>query len=134
MSILENFEKKQQEKLLNGSEIPEFAPGDTLRVSVKVMDGDKERIQAFEGVCIARRNRGMGSSVTVRKMSFGEGVERVFPLYSPNFKFEVVRRGVVRRSKLYYLRGRLGKAARIAERNDYVKASQADTVAQPVAN
>ncbi len=131
MNILENFEKKQQEKLLSGSGIPEFAPGDTVRVLVKVMDGDKERIQAFEGVCIARRNRGMGSSVTVRKMSFGEGVERVFPLYSPNFKFEVVRRGVVRRSKLYYLRGRLGKAARIAERNDYVKANQSETVAQP---
>ena len=134
MNILENFEKKQQEKLLNGSEIPEFAPGDTVKVLVKVMDGDKERIQAFEGVCIARKNRGMGSSVTVRKMSFGEGVERVFPLYSPNFKFEVVRRGVVRRSKLYYLRGRLGKAARIAERNDYVKANQAEVATQPAAN
>lgn len=133
MNILENFEKKQQEKLLNGSTIPEFAPGDTVKVLVKVMDGDKERIQAFEGVCIARRNRGMGSSVTVRKMSFGEGVERVFPLYSPNFKFEVVRRGVVRRSKLYYLRGRLGKAARIAERNDYVKANQTEAVSQPTA-
>ncbi len=124
MNTLEKFEKKQQEKLLNGSEIPEFAPGDTVRVLVKVMDGDKERQQSFEGVCIARRNRGMGSSVTIRKMSFGEGVERVFPLYSPNFKFEVVRRGVVRRAKLYYLRGRLGKAARIAERNDYVKDNQ----------
>ena len=133
MNILENFEKKQQEKLLNGSTIPEFAPGDTVKVLVKVMDGYKERIQAFEGVCIARRNRGMGSSVTVRKMSFGEGVERVFPLYSPNFKFEVVRRGVVRRSKLYYLRGRLGKAARIAERNDYVKADQTEAVSQPAA-
>ena len=133
MNILENFEKKQQEKLLNGSTIPEFAPGDTVKVLVKVMDGDKERIQAFEGVCIARRNRGMGSSVTVRKMSFGEGVERVFPLCSPNFKFEVVRRGVVRRSKLYYLRGRLGKAARIAERNDYVKANQTEAVSQPAA-
>ena len=134
MNILENFERKQQEKLLGGSEIPEFTPGDTVRVLVKVMDGDKERTQAFEGVCIARRNRGMGSSVTIRKMSFGEGVERVFPLYSPNFKFEVVRRGVVRRSKLYYLRGRLGKAARIAERNDYAKASQAEVVTQPSAN
>ena len=134
MNILENFEKKQQEKLLNGSEIPEFAPGDTVRVLAKVIDGDKERIQAFEGVCIARRNRGMGSSVTVRKMSFGEGVERVFPLYSPNFKFEVVRRGVVRRSKLYYLRGRLGKAARIAERNDYVKANQEEVATQPTAS
>ena len=134
MNILENFERKQQEKLLGGAEIPEFTPGDTVRVLVKVMDGDKERTQAFEGVCIARRNRGMGSSVTIRKMSFGEGVERVFPLYSPNFKFEVVRRGVVRRSKLYYLRGRLGKAARIAERNDYAKASQAEVVTQPSAN
>jgi len=134
MNILENFEKKQQEKLLSGSKIPEFAPGDTVKVLVKVIDGDKERIQAFEGVCIARRNRGMGSSVTVRKMSFGEGVERVFPLYSPNFKFEVVRRGVVRRSKLYYLRGRLGKAARIAERNDYVRASADAVTAQPAAN
>ncbi len=134
MNILENFEKRQQEELLDGTEIPEFAPGDTVRVLVKVIDGDKERIQAFEGVCIARRNRGMGSSVTVRKMSFGEGVERVFPLYSPNFKFEVVRRGVVRRSKIYYLRGRLGKAARIAERNDYVKANAAEVVAQPAVN
>ncbi len=134
MNILENFEKKQQERLLNGSEIPEFAPGDTVKVLAKVIDGDKERIQSFEGVCIARRNRGMGSSVTIRKMSFGEGVERVFPLYSPNFKFEVVRRGVVRRSKLYYLRGRLGKSARIAERNDYAKASQAEVAEQPVAN
>ncbi len=133
MSVLENFEKKQQEKLLNGSEIPKFAPGDTVKVLVKVMDGDKERTQAFEGVCIARKNRGMGSSVTIRKMSFGEGVERVFPLYSPNFKFQVVRRGVVRRSKLYYLRGRLGKAARIAERNDYVEASQSKAT-QPSAN
>ena len=134
MNVLENFEKKQREKLLNGSEIPEFAPGDTVKVLVKVMDGDKERIQAFEGVCIARRNRGMGSSITVRKMSFGEGVERVFPLYSPNFRFEVVRRGIVRRSKLYYLRGRLGKAARIAERNDYIKAGAVEAVAQPAAN
>jgi len=119
MNILESFEKKQVEKLLNGRVIPEFAPGDTLKVSVKVIDGGKERIQSFEGVCIARRNRGVGSSVTVRKMSFGEGVERVFPLYSPNFSFEVVRRGVVRRAKLYYLRGRVGKAARIAEKNIY---------------
>ncbi len=134
MNILENFEKKQQEKLLDGSKIPEFAQGDTVKVLAKVMDGDKERIQSFEGVCIARRNRGMGSSVTVRKMSFGEGVERVFPLYSPNFKFEVVRHGVVRRSKLYYLRGRLGKAARIAERNDYAKANKEEVASQPASN
>lgn len=121
MNILENFENAQKEKLLSGKAIPEFAPGDMVRVAIKILDGDKERTQAFEGVCIARRNRGMGSSVTIRKMSFGEGVERVFPLYSPNFKFEVVRRGVVRRAKLYYLRGRLGKAARIAEKTDYNK-------------
>lgn len=125
MNILESFENAQKEKLLNGNVIPEFAPGDTLRVAIKIVDGDKERTQSFEGVCIARRNRGIGSSVTVRKISFGEGVERVFPLYSPNFKFEVVRRGVVRRSKLYYLRGRLGKAARIAEKTDYNKNSEA---------
>ncbi len=124
MNILENIEKKQQEKLLNRNVIPEFAPGDTLKVSVKVIDGGKERIQSFEGVCIARRNRGIGSSVTVRKISFGEGVERVFPLYSPNFKFEVVRRGAVRRSKLYYLRGRLGKAARIADKNVFTKETE----------
>ncbi len=128
MNILENLEKKRQEKLLNGNVIPEFAPGDMLKVSVKVIDGGKERIQSFEGVCIARRNRGIGSSVTVRKISFGEGVERVFPLYSPNFKFEVVRRGAVRRSKLYYLRGRLGKAARIADKNVFTKETESVAV------
>jgi large subunit ribosomal protein L19 len=119
MNTLQNFEKKEQERLLANKVIPEFAPGDTLRVSVKVIEGEKERMQPFEGVCIARRNRGIGSSVTVRKISFGEGVERIFPICSPNIKIEVVRRGVVRRAKLYYLRGRLGKSARIAERNDY---------------
>lgn len=121
MNILQNFEKKEEERLLAGKTLPEFAAGDTLKVFVKVVEGDKERMQSFEGVCIARRNRGAGSSFTVRKISFGEGVERVFPLHSPNIKIEVVRRGVVRRSKLYYLRERLGKAARIAERNDYGK-------------
>lgn len=121
MNILQNFEKKEAQRLLVDKQVPEFAPGDTLKVLVKVVEGDKERMQAFEGVCIARRNRGIGSSFTVRKISFGEGVERVFPLYSPNIKMEVVRRGVVRRSKLYYLRNRLGKAARIAEKNDYGK-------------
>ena len=133
MNILENFENTQKEKLLNGKEIPEFAPGDMVKVGIKILDGDKERTQYFEGVCIARRNRGMGSSVTVRKISFGEGVERVFPLYSPNFKFEVVRRGMVRRAKLYYLRGRLGKAARIAEKTDYNKDLSAKSVAGAVA-
>ncbi len=103
----------------SGKTIPEFRPGDTLRVGVKVVEGERTRIQNFEGVCIARSNRGLGSSFTVRKISFGEGVERVFPLYSPNIdSIEVVRRGAVRRAKLYYLRGRTGKAARIAERRD----------------
>src|SRR6195952_5250028 len=103
----------------SGKTIPEFRPGDTLRVGVKVVEGERTRIQNFEGVCIARSNRGMGSSFTVRKISFGEGVERVFPLYSPNVdSIEVVRRGAVRRAKLYYLRGRTGKSARIAERRD----------------
>lgn len=117
MNTLQKFEKKEQEKLVAGRVIPEFVVGDTLQVMVRVVEGDKERMQAFEGVCIARRNRGLGSSFTVRKISFGEGVERVFPLYSPNIKIVLVRRGVVRRAKLYYLRGRLGKSARIAERN-----------------
>jgi large subunit ribosomal protein L19 len=99
--------------------IPEFRPGDTLRVGVKVVEGDRSRVQNFEGVCIARSNKGVGSSFTVRKISFGEGVERVFPLYSPAIdSIEVVRRGAVRRAKLYYLRGRTGKSARIAERRD----------------
>ena len=101
----------------SGKNIPEFRPGDTLRVGVKVVEGERTRIQNFEGVCIARANKGLGSSFTVRKISFGEGVERVFPLYSPIIDhIEVVRRGAVRRAKLYYLRGRTGKAARIAER------------------
>jgi large subunit ribosomal protein L19 len=119
MNILQNFEKKEQERLLANKSIPNFAPGDTLNVRIKVLDGEKERMQSFEGVCIARRNRGMGSSVTVRKISFGEGVERVFPLYSPNIIIDVVRRGAVRRAKLYYLRSRVGKAARISEKNTY---------------
>ena len=129
MNVLESFEKKQQESALEKASVPQFAPGDTVRVLVKVADGDKSRTQSFEGVCIARKNRGAGSSVTVRKISFGEGVERVFPLYSPNFKFEVVRHGVVRRAKLYYLRGRLGKSARIVEKNDYNKDQKANSSA-----
>jgi large subunit ribosomal protein L19 len=99
--------------------VPDFRPGDTVRVGVKVVEGDRTRVQNFEGVCIARSNKGMGSNFTVRKMSFGEGVERVFPLYSPNVEsITVVRKGIVRRAKLYYLRGRTGKRARIAERRD----------------
>jgi large subunit ribosomal protein L19 len=119
MNLIQQLEAEQIEALTQGRSIPEFRPGDTLRVGVKVVEGDRTRVQNFEGVCIARANRGLGSSFTVRKISFGEGVERVFPLYSPNVdSIEVVRRGAVRRAKLYYLRGRTGKAARIAERRD----------------
>src|SRR5687767_9836811 len=119
MNIIQQLEAEQIESLTQKRAIPEFRPGDTLRVGVKVVEGERTRIQNFEGVCIARANRGLGSSFTVRKISFGEGVERVFPLYSPNVdSIEVVRRGAVRRAKLYYLRGRTGKSARIAERRD----------------
>ena len=104
--------------------VPEFGAGDTVRVSVRVVEGSRERVQAFEGVCIARKNKGVASAFTVRKISYGEGVERVFPLYSPQIQnIEVVRRGRVRRAKLYYLRGRTGKAARIAERTRHSGAS-----------
>ena len=117
MNLIQQLEAEAIENL--GKDIPEFRPGDTVRVGVKVVEGTRERIQNFEGVVIARSNRGMGSNFTVRKISFGEGVERVFPLYSPNLdSITVVRRGVVRRAKLYYLRGRTGKRARIAERRD----------------
>ena len=117
MNLIQTLEAEAIEHL--GKDIPEFRAGDTVRVGVRVKEGERERIQNFEGVCIARSNRGMGSNFTVRKMSFGEGVERVFPLYSPNIdSIEVVRKGAVRRAKLYYLRGRTGKAARIAERRD----------------
>ena len=119
MNLIQQLEAEQIQSLTQARAIPEFRPGDTLRVGVRVVEGDRTRIQNYEGVCIARANRGMGSSFTVRKISFGEGVERVFPLYSPNVEtIEVVRRGAVRRAKLYYLRGRTGKAARIAERRD----------------
>ena len=117
MNVLQKFEAEQVEKLLAERAVPEFGPGDTLRVSVKVVEGERERIQAFEGVCIARKNAGVNSSFTVRKISYGEGVERIFPLYSPRITLiDVVRRGDVRRAKLYYLRGLTGKAARIAEK------------------
>ena len=119
MNLIETLEREAIEALTQDKPVPEFRPGDTLRVGVKVVEGDRTRVQNFEGVCIARSNKGIGSSFTVRKISFGEGVERVFPLYSPNVdSIEVVRRGDVRRAKLYYLRGRTGKAARIAERRD----------------
>ena len=119
MNLIQQLEAEAIEHFRSNKTIPEFRPGDTLRVGVKVVEGERTRIQNFEGVCIARANKGLGSSFTVRKISFGEGVERVFPLYSPNIELiEVVRRGAVRRAKLYYLRGRTGKAARIAERRD----------------
>lgn len=117
MNLIQTLEQEAIAELAAKKNIPEFRAGDTLRVGVKVIEGDRTRVQNYEGVCIARSNKGMGSNFTVRKISFGEGVERVFPLYSPNVEsIEVVRRGAVRRAKLYYLRGRTGKKARIAER------------------
>jgi large subunit ribosomal protein L19 len=117
MNLLQKLEAEQVAKLTSGKKIPAFSPGDTLKVNVKVVEGDRERIQAYEGVCIARKNAGLNSNFTVRKISYGEGVERVFPLYSPRLEsIEVIRRGDVRRAKLYYLRDRRGKSARISER------------------
>jgi large subunit ribosomal protein L19 len=119
MNRLEEIETEQVEKLAGARAVPEFSPGDTLRVSVKVVEGTRERIQAFEGICIARKNRGINSSFTVRKISYGEGVERVFPLYSTQIAtIDVIRKGDVRRAKLYYLRGLQGKKARIKEKRD----------------
>ena len=119
MNMIEQLEKETVEKLVAERSIPPFQPGDTVRVKLKVVEGTRERVQAFEGVCIARRNRGLNSAFTLRKISYGEGVERVFPLYSPRIAgIEVIKRGDVRRAKLYYLRGRRGKSARIAERRD----------------
>jgi large subunit ribosomal protein L19 len=117
MNIIQQLEAEQIAKLSADRPVPEFIPGDTLRVSVKVVEGERSRVQAFEGVCIARSNRGLNSNFTVRKISYGEGVERVFPLYAPTIaEIAVIRRGDVRRAKLYYLRDRRGKSARIAER------------------
>ena len=117
MNIIEQLEKEQLDQRTPEGGVPEFQAGDTVRVNVKVVEGERERIQAYEGVCIGRKNAGLNSNFTVRKISYGEGVERVFPLYSPRIdSIEVIRRGKVRRSKLYYLRGRTGKSARIAER------------------
>lgn len=119
MNVLEEFDRKQAEKLNAARPVPEFNPGDTLRVNVRVVEGERERVQAFEGVCIGKKNRGLHSSFTVRKISYGEGVERIFPLYSPNVaSIEVVRHGDVRRAKLYYLRGLSGKRARIREKTE----------------
>ena len=122
MNLIQQIEAEEIAKATTGAgkEIPEFRAGDTVRVGVKVIEGERTRVQNYEGVCIARSNKGIGSSFTVRKISFGEGVERVFPLYSTNIEsIEVVRRGRVRRAKLYYLRDRRGKSARIAEVTNY---------------
>jgi len=117
MNIIQQLEKEERDRLLATRAIPDFQPGDTVRVNVKIKEGERERVQAYEGVCIARQGGGINESFTVRKISFGEGVERVFPIHSPNIdSIEVKRRGVVRRAKLYYLRDRRGKSARIAER------------------
>ncbi len=132
MNTIEKLEADQVAKLTEGRNLPEFSPGDTLRVNVKVVEGTRERIQAFEGVCIARKNRGLNSSFTVRKISYNEGVERIFPLHSPRIdSIELVRRGDVRRAKLYYLRGRRGKSARISEKTTGAagKATAAERVA-----
>ena len=125
MNLLKQIENEQVAKLTAGKDIPDFQPGDTLLVNVKVVEGERSRVQAYEGVCIGRAGAGLNENFTVRKISYGEGVERVFPLYSPMIdSIEVVRRGKVRRAKLYYLRGRRGKSARIIERQDYAEAAE----------
>jgi large subunit ribosomal protein L19 len=134
MNIIEKLNKANADK---ATKLPEFKAGDLLRISVRIKEGERSRVQVFEGVCISRHNKGLGSSFTVRKMSFGEGVERIFPVYSPVLdKVEVVRRGDVRRAKLYYLRGLTGKAARIAEKARGIQgdvASAADLTAEDLA-
>ena len=127
MNTLESYEKKQLESLSSGKSYPSFGAGDTVKVHLKVKEGEKERIQVFEGVCIAKKNAGLNSSFTVRKISYGEGIERVLPLFSPQIdKIELVKSGSVRRSKLYYLRERSGKSARIAEKNIFNKIDNED--------
>ena len=125
MNLLKEIEKEQMAKLAAGKDIPDFQPGDTLIVNVKIVEGERSRVQAYEGVCIGRAGSGLNENFTVRKISYGEGVERVFPLYSPMIdSIEVVRRGKVRRAKLYYLRGRRGKSARIFERQDSAEGAE----------
>jgi large subunit ribosomal protein L19 len=120
MNVLQTLEHEQVTKMVEGRAVPEFRAGDTVRVGIKVVEGERERVQTFEGVCIGRKNSGINSNFTLRKISYGEGVERVFPLYSPRITtIEVVRRGKVRRAKLYYLRGLRGKAARITEKTEH---------------
>ena len=128
MNLIKEIESEQMAKLTAGKEIPDFQPGDTVVVNVKIVEGERTRVQAYEGVCIGRAGAGLNENFTVRKISYGEGVERVFPLYSPMIdSIKVVRRGQVRRAKLYYLRGRRGKSARITERQDH--GEQAETAA-----
>jgi large subunit ribosomal protein L19 len=132
MNIIQQYEADQMASLLAARAVPDFSPGDTVRVAVKVVEGDRARTQAFEGVCIARSNKGLNSNFTVRKISYGEGVERVFPLYAPTIaEITVIRRGDVRRAKLYYLRGRRGKSARIAEK---ARSTVVGTDASPAAD
>src|SRR5260370_32760557 len=132
MNLIQEVEQEQLKKLAAGKDIPDFAPGDTIIVNVKVVEGERSRVQAYEGVCIGRSGGGLNESFTVRKISYGEGVERVFPLYSPMIdSIKLVRKGKVRRAKLYYLRGRRGKAARIVEKQD--KAAAATPVVQKAA-
>ena len=131
MNILQTFEAEEVARLTAARAVPVFAPGDTVKVSVRVVEGERTRVQAYEGVVIARSNRGLNSNFTVRKISYGEGVERVFPLYSPQIaEIEVIRRGDVRRAKLYYLRGRRGKSARIAEKAREVPAAAREAAAE----
>jgi large subunit ribosomal protein L19 len=128
MNLLQTIEAEEVAKAAAKRAIPDFRPGDTLRVGVRVVEGERTRVQNYEGVCIARSNKSIGSNFTVRKISFGEGVERVFPLYSPNIdSITVVRKGDVRRAKLYYLRGRRGKSARIAERRENITTNEKTT-------
>jgi large subunit ribosomal protein L19 len=134
MNIIEQIEQEEAARITGDREIPDFAPGDTIQVNVKVREGQRERIQTFEGVCIARGGSGLNQSFTVRKISYGEGVERVFPMYSTLIdSLKVVRRGKVRRAKLYYLRGRRGKSARIAERQDFRRKPAKGPAEQPAA-
>lgn len=134
MNIIETLEREEVARLTTQRSIPDFAPGDTLIVNVKVKEGERARVQAYEGVCIARANSGLHENFTVRKISYGEGVERVFPIFSPNIdSIKVLRRGKVRRAKLYYLRDRRGKSARIAERIDTKPKVKAKAPAAPAA-
>jgi large subunit ribosomal protein L19 len=131
MNLLKQIENEQVAKLTAGKEIPDFQPGDTVIVNVKIIEGERHRVQAYEGVCIGRAGAGLNENFTVRKISYGEGVERVFPLYSPMIdSIKVVRRGKVRRAKLYYLRGRRGKSARIIERQDHTAGAGEESAAE----